>query len=237
VLVHSNFRIVLTQAVIFTPDVSSFSQTNFLATVLGKYASRFDGPVQAMPFGDTVSPEIPRVILESKDHNHKVQGGPSRVDSFFVPKEPDEGTDVTPWIEVLEYYVRSSEIPVRVGRMALVIQRVMEEKNPANLLIDHFCKEESKRRPFRNSENFEIHNHKHYTLKDPDIEVNSWVRCKATVERQPTLKELILVEQDINALAEDIEKNAFDADSLHMYFSRALAEANGILRVYFPGGN
>ena len=86
---------------------------------------------------------------------------------------------------------------------------------------------------FNRSEAFEIHNHKVYTPEQGiSYPINSWVRCKSgsmTPENRP----VIVVEQDLNTLAEDL-RTRFTADEMRAFFETASREANGILGKYFP---
>jgi len=137
---YSQFNYASIQAVVFMAEGSQFSQPNLLATILGRYAGRFDGPVQALPLPDDAPPEIPRVILQSRDGVFKVQAGLTRVDSFWIAtQQPTNQSPGLSCVEVLEHYIRASQLPLRVGRLALVITRVAELSNPAQSLIDRFC--------------------------------------------------------------------------------------------------
>jgi hypothetical protein len=61
----SDFRLLSVQAALFFNDGKSFSQSSFLANMLGKYIARYDGAVQALPFSDTDPQEIPRRLSEN----------------------------------------------------------------------------------------------------------------------------------------------------------------------------
>lgn len=231
---YSQFNLNSVQAVVYTPNGSRFSQTSVLASVLGRYPDRFNGPVQALPLPDDAPAEIPRVILQSTNGMYKLQAGPARIDSFWMATQganPDQAFSCT---EVLEHYVRTAEPPLRVGRVALVLTRTTDDANPAQSLIERFCNEESRIQPFNNSEHFEIHNQKRYQLQNIELQINCWVRCKAVTLLQPEPRRGILVEQDINTLEEDAIRNVFDADRLRDFFAHAAEEANSILHIYFP---
>jgi len=131
-----------------------------------------------------------------------------------------------------------SNCQVRVGRVALVLTRTFETSNSAELLISRFCSDDAKSGIFRNSQNFEVHNHKRYPLKEylqntKELEVNSWVRCKTAI-LDSSQKPVILVEQDINTPDEKIYECEFSSDDIGEYFSHAALEAESILHLYFP---
>ena len=229
-----NFFTAIYQATIFTPDTSEFSTSKFLATILGKYADRYDGMVQALPIPDDIPPEFLRVILQSKDGLFKLEASPARVNSFFIENielqaEIDDVSNKC--VEVLEYYVQ--ETKAQVDRLAMILTRVHKSEYPAQILIDKFCKHELRNTLFEGSENFEIHNHKQVQLKD--FTVNSWVRCKtATLLFANGSLPGIIVEQDLNTLAFKIEQRRFNNKDIRSYFSLALQEAQDVLITYFP---
>ena len=229
-----HFRTSSIQGVLFTPDASQFSQTSILATVLGQYASVYDGRVEAWPIPDEAPAEFPRLVLQSKDGTFKLQASPGRIDSFWIAQEEDHGANPLTCIEVLEHYLRSTKPALQIGRLALVTKRFALEDNPAQTLIERFCNAESRARPFNNSQSFEIHNHKRYMLPSYGSQINSWVRCRTGVLNRQPQQNLISVEQDINTLKEDEVGVNFDADKVRDFFASARTETDAILRIYFP---
>lgn len=228
-----NFFTAVYQATIFTPDTSAFSAPKLLATILGKYAHRYDGSVQALPLPENIPSEIPRVILQSIDGLFKLEASPARVNSLFMQNvdslvEPKDLFSIC--FEVLEHYVKNTNM--QVDRLALVLTRVHKTENPAQVLIEKFCKSELKS-IFVQSENFEIHNHKQFQFKE--FTVNSWIRCKtATLLSPNTETPVVVVEQDLNTLASETEQLRFASEDIRIYFDQALQEAQNILQLYFP---
>lgn len=222
------------QTIIFTPDTSAFSAPKTLAIILGKYAHRYDGTVQSLPLPDDIPPEVPRVVLQSKDGTYRLDVSPRRVTSYWqrtseTQVEPEDM--VSSCIEVLEHYVQGIEI--QVSRLALVLTRVHSTKNPAQLLVERFCRPELQTTLFEHSENFEIHNHKSLQLKD--FSINCWTRCKTAgllVDTRPVTA--LIVEQDLNTLAEEVEPHRFTTEEIRNYFLLASSEAEAVLKLYFP---
>ena len=232
--IASDFKLVSAHAVIFTPGVGAFSQNTFLSHVLGQFATRYDAPVQAFPLPETAPVEFPRVILQSNDNAWRLQAGPSRIDSLCFAGNLPVQDIVRECAEVLASYVRSKPVPV--GRVALILTRINETANPTQELINRFCSESSRSKPFNRSEGFEVHNHKIYQPQGIQLLVNSWVRCRAgkvgTIQN-PTLRPAITVEQDINT-SEDVNQRRFNADEIISYFERVGVEADNIMHLYFP---
>lgn len=232
---HSKFRTVSIQTTAFTQDIALFQPANVLAKMLGKYANRFDGNVIAPSFPSDVPLEVPRVSLESKDGKYKFQVGPSRIDSIWSCINEEGQAVVADTLEMLMYFLEEQPT-IKIGRLAFVINRIVDDPHPAKLLIDRFCNEGVKSLPLKNSENFEIHNHKVYSPSDLGIKINSWVRCKAVTLALPQPKKAVLVEQDINSLPEEISSNAFSESEIVTFFKFAVAETDNILKLYFPDG-
>jgi hypothetical protein len=235
-LVASDFSLINAQAVIYTPEISAFSMSNFLACVLGEYAGRYDGDVQTIPLPETAPLEIPRVILQSKDGILRLDASPSRVnsvltDNILASKSPEEV--VAACTDVLKHYAEATE--VRINRLALVVTWMHKTESSANFLVEQFCKPELKATIFQKSENFELHSHEKVTLKS--FPTNSWIRCKTTeLVTEDISKKIIAVEQDINTLSEE-ESRIFTTEEISEYFQLALFEINRFLEFYFPNLN
>ena len=186
---------------------------------------------------EEVPPEIPRVVLQSSDKTLRLEAGPARMNCHWNrPKDgesPDLSIVVARCCEVQEQYVR--ETSVRVGRLGLVVTRICKVENPAQMLVRRFCNAESQKESFNRSANFEIHNHKEYTPQREGLafKINSWVRCK-TANLQGDGGPAILVEQDLNTLAAEIEQRRFDPEQIRQFSQAAAAEAEDIFRKYFP---
>ncbi|MBD2776330.1 hypothetical protein [Iningainema tapete] len=156
-----DLNIAIAQLVIFTPNVSAFSAPKALALILGKYSHRYDGSVQALPLPEEIPQEVPRVVLQSKDGTYRMDVSPVRVTSYWMQASEAQvklEDILSNSMEVLKHYVEGME--TQVGRLALVLTRVCKAENPAQLIVERFCKPELQTTIFNKSENFEIHNQK-----------------------------------------------------------------------------
>lgn len=231
----TDLNIAIAQLVIYTPDVSAFSAPKALAVILGKYSHQYDGSVQALPLPEEIPPEVPRVILQSKDATYRLDVSPLRVTSYYSMR--DDKTQAEPEdilsnsIEVLKHYVEGME--AQVDRLALVLTRVCKAENPAKLIVERFCKPELQSTIFNKSENFEIHNHQRIEIQG--FSVNSWMRCKTgalIINNVPFPG--VIVEQDLNTLVEELKQRRFKPEEIKKYFQVASAETEANLKVYFP---
>jgi hypothetical protein len=231
-----DFDLDAVQVALFTPESTGFSSGRVVAAILPAFRERYDGEMQALPFPADVPGEVPRVVLQSGDERWRLQIGPARVDSLWAAKPSDPPSAlvsvVTESVSVLDQYVR--ETGVRVGRVALIIRHFCAAVNPAQALITRFCNAACQQEPFNRSQTFEIHNHKVYT---PDsgiaYPINSWVRCKSAT-KAPDNRPVIVVEQDLNSLAEELASRRFTVDDIRVFFETVSREADEILGKYFP---
>ncbi len=230
------FTLDTVQAVAFITDPASFSGGRAVALILQKFGDRFDGEMQALPLPASIPPEIPRIVLQSKGGSWQLNMGPARIDVIWSNKSladvPNLEAVVRQCAEVLEHYVRGAA--VKVGRLALIVNRGCRIHNPAQALIDQFCNDASKQGPFRRSASFEIHNHKAYKAKGErdEWEINSWVRCKTADGKDGP--PVLTVTHDLNTLATEMETRRFDAEQLSDFFQTAGREADEIVGRYFP---
>ncbi|MBW4610023.1 MAG: hypothetical protein KME22_23125 [Hassallia sp. WJT32-NPBG1] len=233
-LTARDLNIVIAQLAIFTPDASTFSAPKALALILGQYSHRYDGNVQALPLPEDVPQEIPRVILQSKDETHRLDISPLRVTSYWMQSseqqvEPEDILSTS--MQVLESYVQG--MGTQVGRLALVLTRAFKAENPAKLIIERFCKPELQSTIFKGSENFEIHSHQQ--IKIENFSINSWMRCKTGLLNINNVNfKGVIVEQDWNTLAEEIEQRKFEIEEIKNYFQICAAESEASLKAYLP---
>lgn len=229
-----DLNLVTLQLSIFTPNISSFAAAKALGIVLSKYSQRYDGDVQALPLPEEIPLEFPRIVLQSKDRAYRLEISPARINSLWlgtdnIQTEKEEIIDICK--EVLEYYIKSMHI--EVNRLALVATRVYLTPKPATLLIDKFCKPELIDKVFSSSENFEIYNHSIKNIEN--FVVNVWTRCKSgLIANNNQTHSALIVEQDLNTLAQDLEDRKFHIEEIKSFFSLMQLESQAILQLYFP---
>ena len=235
---YRDFETIRIQAVAFFPK-AELQPTKVIALLLSEFADRFDGDLQSIGLPLEIPSEIPRAILQSNDLQYRFEVSPGRLSSQWQSQGTAHlslSNAVGDCVEVLNACIKTAE--PEIGRLALVISRSCSCEEPSQTLIRRFCTEEAQLEPFNRSMNFEIHNHKQYAFPkfDPELMVNSWVRCKTAVSSPPDTKG-ILVEQDMNTRVEDSESRQFDTPEMVSFFDIAVEEANRILEKYFPERN
>lgn len=227
-----NFRMNSLQVSVFTP-FTSFSKSKILERLVSTFADLFDGDTVAIPIPEDAPKEIPRIILNSADGRFKLQVAQNRVDFFRYRRNDDTEMDASQILDVSSRVLKEYRDCTHsiVGRLALVVVRSLENKNPGFALASHFCKDKWTATLFSRPDKFEVHSHRHYPLHK--FNVNSWVRCKTGFLAENN-EPIILVTQDINTLAEELEQRDFSIEQLKNFLRIAHREQGQILRKYFP---
>ncbi|MBM4332255.1 MAG: hypothetical protein FJ117_13720 [Deltaproteobacteria bacterium] len=229
-----DFEIETIQTTIFTPGLS-FASSRLLASALEKWGNIFDSPPISLPLPPDVPSEVPRIILQSSSMHKKLELAPKRANLFWLRQNETDTIILEDYLhfaaDVLCNYVNI--VSGKVGRIAAVLNRSLRSPNPGLFLAEHFCKENWLTAPFNRPESFEIHAHKRYSFVNR-FNVNSWVRCKTGIAKPD--KSIILVEQDINTAAEEMEMKEFSDGEIRDFFRLVNEEFNSILSLYFPGG-
>ncbi|MCX5781462.1 MAG: hypothetical protein NT145_01980 [Elusimicrobia bacterium] len=198
---------------------------------MNSFADIFNGTPTSIPLPN-VPKDFPSIILSDSEEKIKIEVSESRTNIYRFRKENEPDFDEKAFVDlsmsVVEKYITFTN--ASVGRLAVVSNKFVSSDNPGLFLAKHFCKEKWIKEPFNRPENFELHAHKKYTFDK--FKVNSWVRCKTG-----SLKDgspIILVLQDINTLAEEIESNNFVMDDVKKFVNSAILEQTNILGKYFP---
>lgn len=229
------FKTLTLQISIFTP-LLSFSANKISGNIFQKFSDIFDNTPQFIPLPQDSPAEIPRVILSDIDNKIKMEIAPSRVNLFRFLLQKEDAFDINEFIKitnkVLKEYLNYTS--AKVGRLAVVQRLGLTINNPGTVLASHFCKDDWLKEPFDRPEGFQIHAHKKYSLKEfKKYNVNSWVRCQ-TGFIEPGKKNAITIQQDINTLNEDLDKNEFTFDEIKDFPNVFLSEQKKILIKYFP---
>ncbi len=227
-----DFRILSLQCSIFAPELL-FNPNKILGNLMSKFSGTFDGNTTVLPLPSNAPKEIPRLILTSSDEKIRLEISEERVNFFRYRDENDTLIDKNAFFELCSVvYKEYMEFTfAKVARLALISRKFFGNENPGLTLVQNFCKESLLEEPFNRPENFEIHSHKKY--KFDEFNVNSWVRCKSAA-LQADKTPIILVEQDINTIANEIENNEFSIEEIIKFINLATSEQDITLCKYFP---
>jgi hypothetical protein len=220
----ADFHLANVQLVAFTPDLSAFSTPKSLAAVLGRFSDVYDGNVQTFPLPDDAPPDIPRVILQSKDESRRLDISLARIslNSIKIGEKLVRLEDnVNESVEILNHY--TSDLGARVNRLGLVVIRTHQSDLPTKLIIEKFYKPELKSTVFRDTVSLIFRNHQ--TIKIDDLNANLITTFSAgSIQINNAGVQGIVVEQDINTVVEEISQHFFSIEEIKTYFQSALKE-------------
>lgn len=245
---NRDFRIIQMQAAVFTPG-SQLATTRVLVTMLQHYGELFDGDPFVLPttvingVPIAVPPGMPSIVLRSKDDRYRFQVAADRADIFWLAQDQFSSVDPDSFVklakDVLSSYIASSGVPARVGRMALVTLRVAPDKNPAQTIAEYFCKPEIVSGPLDGVTSIELATNRVYPLRNEFV-VNSIVKCRPGISAIvdvsiPDPQFQLVVEQDINTIAEVVNDANFTVGDIEQFLTLATQESEATLYRYFPG--
>ncbi|MEW6008167.1 MAG: hypothetical protein AB1629_00845 [Candidatus Omnitrophota bacterium] len=225
-----DFNIFQIQASIFTPALQ-FSQTKILSGLISKFSTVFDGTPISLPLPQDAPSEIPRLSLRDSGENIKLEIALNRANFFIYQKQEtviDEDKFFNLCLPVFEEYIKLSY--AKVGRLAIVVVNILKQDTPGLTLVQHFCKDRWLKDTIL-PENFEIHSHKKYEFGG--FNVNNWIRCKSGILVKESAK-VVMVEEDINTLAEDLQEKDFDMPKITSFLRGSFKKQKELLEVYFP---
>jgi hypothetical protein len=237
-LAPAAFRVLHAQMSLFTPDVMVTS-SRLLGTWYPRWAQRFDGEPIVLPGVEGAPREIPRAVFSSRDGTWRCEIAPAQINLHWSRQQPpndgpeQEAPPMNAGLEVLTDYQQALE--ARVGRVALILTRAAPHPHPAMLLARHFCRDRwLEEAPLNRPESFELHAHKTFSLGG-QTRVNSWVRNKSAFVGTPAAPQpVVVVEQDLNTLAEVQDTTALSESQIGRFFELARPEMDLILRLYYP---
>jgi hypothetical protein len=238
VISYETFRPTVIQSSVFIVD-AAFKTARALMFLM-EHAEELGQLVFSSDFTADFPPEVPRLLIQSRDSRKKVQAGPGRVDVFVESNTANEDFDIAgslAWSkDLLCAYVEHAN--ARVFRLACVLTRRAHAVNPARLAATHFCQPSFVERSGA-IDDFEVRFRKRFALTAGVI-VNNWLRCSAGPSLHPTLKEpqaleAITIEQDINTIIEYSETRSFELAEVDQFFALVPPHFDGTLRDVFPG--
>ena len=234
----SDFVLASCQATLFTPQ-AEFSTSRLLSHLLPQWSEQFDGETFSLPAADGLPRTVPRVILQSKSELWRCEISPARINLLWRLPTQDPGEPQG--IELHDFYPQAAAqlleyagvVGFPVERLAAVVSRYVALAAPASFLTSHFCQDRWLTAPFNRPESFELHAHKTFLLA-ATFQVNSWVRNKTGtlhLSEQP----VVIVEQDLNTVAETSGTRHFNQEQIRAFFEAAPASLNDVLALYYPG--
>jgi len=215
------------QGILFTPG-TQIPTSRILGRLLEKFGTKFDGAPTVLPIPLEAHAEIPRIVLQSADNQWALDVALARINFRWVQMKDDQQIQPTDFREQFLRFVEGLlqiEPPMQIGRLAYVLTRYVLNDMPASLIAERLCKDRILQKASGNLENVEVHVHKRKRLVNT-FEVNEWNRFKSGLLNLPGTpsKKIVLVEQDINTLAENAPVILFSADDVRRFTDAAVKE-------------
>ncbi len=230
---HTDFLTTLARAAIFIPS-TQFAGRHIYVKLTDRWYEKFDSDPIIIPEKDVLPPSVPVLIMQSQSGEWKLQVSRERVDIIFDPKLPSSIDDLSKFFEEgLDYLVEFRKLfNLRVGRLAAICNRLLNQEEPGKALAKHFCREDLLSGPLNRPEGFELHAHKTFTLYGGEV-VNSWVRNKTGL-RVVSNEPVIIIVQDVNTLAEQVHEREYTDEEMKLFFTASSVELDKILSIYYP---
>lgn len=230
----ADFRLISCQATLFTPD-EEVSGAKIVSRLLPDWIQRFDAEPIVLPSPEGFPREFPRVILQSSSEEWRCEISSARLNIFWKRIAGRDSSlslifdEIVPLLHEYRDFLRA-----RVGRIAAVVTRFAEHQSPGVYLAHHYCQDRWLQAPLNRPESFELHAHKRFEFNE-ELKVNSWVRNRTGfVKEEEEQLRAVLVEQDMNSLAEEESSRDFDTTAISSFFVDAAEQFDTILALYYP---
>jgi len=191
----------------------------------------FDGESIILPVPDDAPSEIPRIILTSKDNEHKCQISKERVE-FIYSNEANPDREVS---ELREQFlvtlgdiakVVKSSWKAEVYRLGFVFNSVSHYKAPVEIIKTKFIREGVLNHP-RRLEVFVLDR-----MTWDNLKINRGYRVSTLIKHEgKEERKLLSVNFDINTIPE--EKYSFDTESIVAFYDKAILNIGESLRSLF----
>ena len=202
-----------------------------LRLALGPWSNLFSGEPTVLPADLELPVEVPRIVLASADRAWIAQIARRRINVRWERGANDVSSNEFSRVvlELLEPFLGLSR-DVRTSRLAYVTSRFCPHDDPGHELSRYFCRDGMLARPLNRPKNFELHAHKVYQPGQLP-RLNSWMRWK-TGTLPGSRQSAVVLEQDLNTLAEDMPTSNYGLADVHRFFERITDEADDIVQVY-----
>lgn len=227
-LTADDFALAACQASVYTPD-GEFPVARLFGELLPAWSQRFDTEPEVLPHPTS---RHPRVLLRSATGMWRCDLGADRADFYWIRPEPG-----APAPSVDDFFTIAGGLlgqyaaltGSRIGRLAALVSRAAGHTSPSRFLMQHFARAELAA-GFEGTESFELNTGKRYALGGRFL-VNAWLRCRTSPEAAPTA---VLIDQDLNTLADRAAAEQFTAADLGAFFPLAARDHAAALAAAYP---
>lgn len=218
-----------TQLAMFSPGIVIVDKIKAANTINEKVTGYFNGDPVIIPATDDVPPEMPRILLSTKEKNSLLNIAGNRVDYVFkYKKEEKEYPFPVPgfyqrFLAISEFFFEDIHAPIT--RLAMVTNWILECEGEAaaETILSRYIKQGT---PIKKPFELELH----FLTKGSiaDLDVNKWVRIKSVHKKSGSPNQTaIILETDINTVAEKTYN--FNKDSVRKFLDQCSSIVNTTL--------
>lgn len=194
-----------------------------------------DGEPLIVPIPEDAPPEIPRIILKSKDGIYNCNVSTERIDLIFNEKSEPKLSLANAKKQILPLFRKLTEIAVdqkianEINRLGLVFNFFIKlPKSGTKFLVETFLKQIPSGPPYETRIYFLYHD------KIKNYEINKWIKIsplrKVKNKSDDTALSFII---DINTLSEMIEKYKFNKKAIDNFYNESISIVEEDLQKYF----
>lgn len=194
-----------------------------------------DGEPLIMPIPEDAPPEIPRIILKSKDGTYSCNVNTGRIGLIFNEKSEPKLSLANAKKQILPLFRKLSEIVVdqkianEINRLGLVFNFFIKlSESGTKFLVERFLKQIPSGPPYETR----IHLLYHDRIKN--YEINKWIKIsplrKVKDKSDDTALSFII---DINTSSEMIERYKFNKKAIDNFYNESISIVEKDLQKYF----
>ncbi len=224
------------QVALFSNMISFDSKIDYASKIIAASGGIFDGEPAILPIPNNAPPEIPRIVVKSKDEKYVCNTSINRIDLFFNPRkdtEEDLSNIKKDYLSLLLKIINflNETYKFKVFRIGIVANMILELKESANTFItSKYLKEASLiSNTFEAQLNFlnKIELLKRY-------KANRWLRIMTVRNKEEIENDKFLaVTIDINTL-QDVSHD-FDRELVSLIFNDTIRDMQELLDSHYKG--
>ena len=224
------------QVAFFCNNISFGNKLDYASKIIKATDEVFDGEPAILPIPVNAPPEIPRIVVRSKDKKFICNTSVNRVDLIFNPKndtERDLSSIQNNYFDVLIQIINylNEEYRVKIFRMGIVANIIIElEESSNSFIVKKYLKDNSL---ISNTYITQLHFLNKIKLLNR-YEANRWLRLITLRKLDDTENDKALnITIDTNTLQD--ENHDFDRELVTMIFKDALKDMQDLISKHFEG--